>query len=254
MDTYSKQDIFQKVDDFLEEHSDGVLEVFGPTASGKTDFAVQLAKKYNGEVICVDSRQVFRDFDISSAKIMPEESQGVVHWGLDLVTPEEDFSVADFQTYAFEKIQDILSRGKRPIMCGGTMLWLDAVSEHYLFSHDKHKKSTQKGTPKWPFLKMGIHWERAVLYDRCNRRSVWMFDNGLVEEVEMVCKKYPTMTRSASTNFGYQEIRDYLSGLSSYQETLARNQKRNRNYAKRQLTWWRGRDDVHWVSGASMKQ
>lgn len=246
----SKQDIISLIQDFLQKNPDAVLEVLGPTASGKTAFVVELAHQFGpAEIISVDSRQVFKGFDVSSAKITHQEMRGIPHWGIDLVTPEEPFSVADFQAYAFEKIQEILDRGNRPILCGGTMLWLDAVSEHYIFSDSKEEKSTQKATPLWPFLKIGMHWDRAPLYERCNQRSVWMFENGLIEEVREIPERYPQMTRSARTNFGYKEISAYLAGEISYDEALLLNQKRNRNYAKRQLTWWRGREDIVWVEG-----
>lgn len=253
MNIFSKKEIFQKISDFLDQNPNGVLEIFGPTASGKTDLSVEIAKTFGpAEVISVDSRQVFRGFDVSSAKITEEEMQGVPHWGLDLITPEEEYSVADFQWYAFQKIQEIQVRGPVPILCGGTMLWLDAISENYIFAENKKEKSTQKGSPRWPFLKIGIHWNRDVLYNRCNRRAVGMFEHGLIEEVQTMRKHYPAMTRSASTNLGYQEIQAYLDGLYSFQEALEHYQKRTRNYAKRQLTWWRGRDDIQWIEGANL--
>lgn len=252
MHLHSKTGILQIAQSFLDQHPEGVLEVLGPTASGKTAFAVEIAHLFApAEIISVDSRQVFTGFDVSSAKIIDQEKQGIPHWGIDLVTPEDPFSVADFQKYAFEKIVEIQARGHRPILCGGTMLWLDAISENYIFSDSKDEKSTQKAPPRWPFLKIGIHWDRASLYERCNQRAVWMFENGLINEVQHILQKYPNMTRSARTNFGYGEVGEYLEGKISYQEALALNQKRNRNYAKRQLTWWRGREDLVWAEGSS---
>lgn len=251
MQIYTPLEIFSRVEDFFAKNPQGVLEILGPTASGKTDFALEVAQKYApAEIISVDSRQIFKGFSLSSAKITSEEQKGIPHFGLDVVSPEEDYSVADFQAYAFEKIREIHSRRHRAIMCGGTMLWLDAVSENYLFSPDKNQKSNQKDTPLWPFLKIGIHWDRTVLYERCNKRALWQFEGGLIEEVKNVTQKYPRMTRSARTNFGYKEVQDYLEGKLSYEQALELNQKRNRNYAKRQLTWWRGREDVLWVEGA----
>ena len=126
------------------------------------------------------------------------------------------------------------------------MLWLDAISENYIFSVRKKDKSVQKGEPKWPVLKIGLHWDREVLYDRCNRRSIIMFESGMIEETKQILQKYK-LTKSAFTSFGYQEIQQYLEGTLTYEEAISLNQQRNRKYAKRQLTWWRGRADVVWL-------
>lgn len=254
MNLFSKSEILQKVLAFCEQNPQGVLEILGPTASGKTDFTVEVAhflEKSIGkkaEVIVVDSRQVYRECDISSAKITKEEMGGVVHWGSDLKNPDEDFSVFSFQQYAFEKIEEILDRGHIPILSGGTMLWLDAVSENYIFSDKKEDKSQEKGIPKWSFLKVGLHWEREVLYERINDRAVKQFENGLIEETAAILKKYK-VSPSVMTSFGYTEIKDFLEGRISYESALMQNQKRNRNYAKRQSTWWRGRADILWMEG-----
>lgn len=246
---FNKKEIFKRIRTFVTNNPQGVLEILGPTASGKTDYAIKVAKKIgNAEIISVDSRQVYQDIDISSAKISAEEMQGVPHHGIDLVSPDEDFSVYDFQQYAFHKIAEIHSRGNIPILCGGTMLWLDAVSEHYIFSENKNEKSIQKGTQKWSFLKIGLSWNREKLYERINARAVQQFYSGLIEETRQVLEKYQ-VTKSVFTSFGYQEIKAYLDGDIDYEEALAQNQKRNRNYAKRQLTWWRGRGDVVWIDG-----
>ena len=254
MEFFSKTEIFKKIDAFLKKNPNGVIEILGPTASGKTGFSIEVAKMLGGaEIISVDSRQVYRGIDISSAKILKEEMQGVPHHGLELINPDEVFSVYDFQQYAFHTIEAIQNKGNVPILCGGTMLWLDAVSENYIFLCGGRQSPFQetlpgggKGTPKWPFLKIGIHWDRQVLYDRINARAVQQFESGLIEETKDVLAKY-NISNSAFTSFGYREIKDYLDGKISYGRALELNQQRNRNYAKRQLTWWRGREDVLWV-------
>ena len=151
------------------------------------------------------------------------------------------------------------------MLCGGTMLWLDAVTENYVFPEEKivdkngaavFPKLNQKGKPPWPCLKLGLQWPRAVLYDRINQRAVQQFEGGLIEETKALLNQYgapkaedrQAITLSAFTSFGYKEIKAYLEGALSYDEALALNQQRNRNYAKRQLTWWRGREDVVWVN------
>jgi len=262
MKIYSKVEILSQAKNFLTENPNGVLEILGPTASGKTGFSIELANFIhqkcgrNVEIISVDSRQVYRDCDISSAKITTEEMQGVVHHGLDIVNLDEPYNIVKFQAYCFKLIPEIQARGNVPVLCGGTALWLDAISENYVFSEEvdetgEFQKSTQKSNPKWPVFKIGLHWERKLLYERLNQRAIDQFENGMIEETKNIMKKYPKVTRSAFTSFGYQEIRDYLAGDLSYDEALALNQKRNRNYAKRQLTWWRGRTDVNWLERSS---
>lgn len=233
-----------------------VIEILGPTASGKTGYSVFLAhwiEKNIGkkcEIISVDSRQVFRGCDISSAKITTEEMNGIPHYGLNIVEPKEVYSVVQFQQYAFEKIKEIHARGNIPILCGGTMLWLDAVSENYIFTDTPDAKSTQRGTPICPFLKIGMHWNREKLYKRLNLRSVKMFENGMITEAQKMLQK--NSSKSALTSFGYQEIAAFLDEKLTKPEALALNQKRNRNYAKRQLTWWRGREDILWIDAENL--
>lgn len=253
MNIYSVSEIKEKISSFLQENKTGIIEILGPTASGKSNFAVFIAREFAPiEIISVDSRQVFREFDISAVKMTEAEKKGIPHWGIDLIELDQPYSVAEFQAYAFKKIKDIQTRNKRVILCGGTMLWLDAISENYIFSDKKNQKSTEQGIPKWPILKIGIHRDREDLYNRCNKRSEWLFQNGLIEEVERVSKAYPKQTKSAQTNFGYTEVLQYKKNQITYQEALEINKKRNRNYAKRQLTWWRNRDDILWVSGESV--
>lgn len=110
-----------------------LIVITGPTASGKTSLAIDLAEKYNGEIICADSRTIYKGMDIGTAKPTLEERRSVVHWGLDLVEPGEAFSAADFKTYANEKIADIRGRNKVPFLVGGTGLYIDAVIFDYQF-------------------------------------------------------------------------------------------------------------------------
>ena len=104
-----------------------IIVVCGPTATGKSALAVELARLFNGEVISADSRQVYTGLDIGSAKITQDEMKGIPHYLIDVAHPNDYFSVADFQKLAQEKIQDIHSRGKLPIICGGTGMYIDAV-------------------------------------------------------------------------------------------------------------------------------
>ena len=106
-----------------------IIVVAGTNASGKSGLGVELAKRYQGEIISADSRQVFQGLDLGSGKITPHEMQGVPHHLLDVYTPGEFFSMADFQRLAYESIDDILSRGKMPFVVGGTGLYIASVVE-----------------------------------------------------------------------------------------------------------------------------
>ncbi len=114
-----------------------VIVVCGPTASGKTALAVELAKLYNGEVISADSMQIYTDMDVASAKATPEEQQGIPHHLIDFLDPSERFSVADYVKLCDECVRDILSRGKTPIICGGTGLYISSFVDNLAFEESE---------------------------------------------------------------------------------------------------------------------
>lgn len=111
-----------------------VVAVVGTNASGKSALGIELAKKYDAEIISADSRQVFRGLDLGSGKVTPEETQGVPHHLIDVREPNEFFSMADFQRMAYQAIDDIRSRGRLPMIVGGTGLYVDSVLDGYLLS------------------------------------------------------------------------------------------------------------------------
>lgn len=291
--------ILERVKNFLTQHPNGVISILGATTSGKTGFSVYLAQWIEqhlgtkSEIISVDSRQIFRQINIASAKITDNEMKRIPHHGLDLIHPDQEFSAYEFQSYAFQKINEIQARKKIPLLCGGTMLWLDAITENYDFSDNPNQKSTTKKPPRFPTLKIGLYWERQKLYNRINLRSEQMFTNGLLTETQQLMRTYrmknypfkprlnkktaeqkkeqtiyssiknyikkklgikPNMSASALTSFGYQELKPYFQKKITYQQALANNQQRNRQYAKRQLTWWRGRADVLWLNAETFQQ
>ena len=117
-----------------ENAKNRVLVIVGPTGSGKTSLGVELALRLDGEIISADSRAIYKGMDIGTAKPTPEEQQGVPHFGIDLVTPDEKFTVYDFQQYALNKIKEIQGRGHLPIIVGGTGLYVDALVYGYSFT------------------------------------------------------------------------------------------------------------------------
>ncbi len=120
----------------VERAEPPLVVIVGPTASGKTALAVELAKRYNGEIICADSRTVYTGMDVGTAKPTADEQAVVPHWGLDLVKPGERFTAADFKQYALATISDIRARGCVPFLVGGTGLYVDAVLFDYQFGAD----------------------------------------------------------------------------------------------------------------------
>ena len=112
---------------FSEEKLNNVIVIMGPTASGKTNLSIELAKDLNGEIVSADSMQIYKYMDVGTAKPDKEEKQGIRHCLIDEVTPDEEFSVARFKQLAIEYIDDILNRGKVPIVCGGTGLYIDSL-------------------------------------------------------------------------------------------------------------------------------
>ncbi len=144
-----------------------LVVIVGPTASGKTGLAIELAKEYRGEIICADSRTIYRGMDIGTAKPTAAEQQEVPHWGLDLVDPGERFTVADFKRYAEKKIVEIRSRGHVPFLVGGTGLYIDAVLFDYQF-----------GTPSDPSLRRTLETlTTEQLQEYCKEHNIEMPEN-----------------------------------------------------------------------------
>jgi tRNA dimethylallyltransferase len=114
-----------------------ILIIIGPTAVGKTAFGIACAKAFDGEILSADSMQIYKGMEIGTAKIRPDEMEGIPHYGLDLVTPAEPFTVVDFQAYADRVIRDIKSRGKLPIIVGGTMLYVKSLTDPMDFTEAK---------------------------------------------------------------------------------------------------------------------
>lgn len=269
-----------------------VIAVVGPTASGKTKLAIELAHKLNGEIISADSRLVYKGFDIASAKPTLEEREGIPHHLIDIVEPEFDYSAGKFADDAKIAIQDILSRDKTPIVAGGTGLYFRVLLEHYdlpkvetnyelraklekrtredlLEELEKVDKITYERVKDANFRRIvrameliallekplsevqiqkepeyDVEWimpeipSREWLYDRINKRVDVMHEMGIVEETKALIKKHGRISNIIDT-IGYKEILTYLDGESTLEEALDKLRQHTRNYAKRQLTWFR---------------
>ncbi len=269
-----------------------VIAVVGPTASGKTKLAIELAHKLDGEIISADSRLVYKGFDIASAKPTLAEREGIPHHLIDIVEPEFDYSAGKFAEDAKIAIQDILSRGKTPIVAGGTGLYFRVLLEHYdlpkvktnyelraelekrtredlLDELAKVDKITYERVKDANFRRIvramelitllekplsevqiqkepeyDVEWimpeiqSREWLYDRINKRVDVMYEMGIVDETKGLIEKHGRISNIIDT-IGYKEILTYLDGEATLEEALDKLRQHTRNYAKRQLTWFR---------------
>lgn len=144
-----------------------ILVIVGPTASGKTGLAISLAKKLDGEIISADSRAIYKGMDLGTAKPTTTEMDGIPHWGIDLVDPDERFTVADFKNYADSAIADIQARGKQPILVGGSGLYVDAVIYDYDFTIDRDQKMRDS------LNAMGVE----ELIEHCQKKGIQLPEN-----------------------------------------------------------------------------
>lgn len=184
-----------------------LVVIAGPTASGKTSLAIRLAKQYNGEIICADSRTIYRDMDIGTAKPTMAEREAVPHWGLDLVSPGETFSAAQFKEYALQKISEIRSRGRLPFLVGGTGLYIDAVIFDFQF-----------GAPPDPTLRHELEKRTvAELQYYCSIHNIKLPENNknkrhLIRAIEQKNKnnRYNFMTRDNNIVVGIATNREIL--------------------------------------------
>ena len=154
-----------------------VYVILGPTASGKSDYAVELALKVSGEIISADSRQIYRGMDLGTGNITEAEMKGVPHHLLDIRDPNEDFSVEEFQRLAFEKIEEIISRGKVPIICGGTGYFISAVVDNPHFPNvsinpELRTEMETKTLPELQKVLASIPHEPGAKVDTENKRRV----------------------------------------------------------------------------------
>lgn len=269
-----------------------VIAIVGPTASGKTAMSIELAKKINGEIVSADSRLVYKGFDIASAKPTLEEREGIPHYLIDIVEPEFDYSVGNYHDDARKAIYEIISKGKTPIVVGGTGLYFRILLENYnlprveanyelraeldkkekeelleelkqldkityerLFDSNKrrivralevirllNKPISEMEIEKEP--EFDVEWKipkmesREWLYNRINKRVDIMVEQGLIDETKFLLKKHGRIKNFICT-IGYQEILTYLDGEATLDEALDKLKQHSRNYAKRQLTWFR---------------
>ena len=287
-----------------------LLVICGPTASGKTALAVECAKRLDGEVISCDALLVYRGLNIGTAKPTMEERAGVPHHLIDVCEPYDSFSVSDFERIAVPALEDILARGKVPVLCGGTGFYMNAllykssfgsapadtaVREKYesiareegrealharlrevdpesaeklhfndlkrviraleIYELTGRKKSLQADgdLPRYPFEAFAFNFPREELYHRIERRVDTMFAAGLVEEVRGLLNSGVSASTQCMQGIGYKEVVELLKNddnLSTMSDIIKKN---TRNYAKRQLTFFKRMENLHWLDPTSFE-
>ena len=282
-----------------------IIVVAGPTAVGKTKYAIEAAKAFDGEVVSCDSMQLYKYMDIGSAKPTAEELAQVPHHLVDLIDPADAFSVAEYQKLAREAIEDIFARGKVPVIAGGTGLYLNSILYDMDFSNAKQdlnlrsqlEKEAEEFGPEYVHNKLreldleaasrihpnnvkkviraiegalsgdnikdfkecntkvkdferiliGLTRDREELYDRINLRVDLLVEQGLFDEVKGLLDKGLTASDISMKGIGYKEIIGYFEGKYSEEEAIDLIKKNTRHLAKRQITWFKRYEDIHWI-------
>ena len=288
-----------------------MLAVIGPTATGKTALGVALAERFGGEIISADSMQLYKGLTVGTAKVTPEETHGIPHHAVDLLEPDQPFSVADFTALASRLEADLSAREKLPILVGGTGLYVQSFLYGVRFTAEKtpdglreqlaaelkekgpaamyaelqtadpeaaavihpnnqvrvlralehyratgKKLSEQKAAslpPEKPYrsLILGLDFpDRAQLYHRIDLRVDRMMEQGLLDEAKLVYDNRGRF-KTAAQAIGYKEFFPYFAGESDVGPCVEKLKQASRNYAKRQLTWFRHMEDVVWLDASA---
>lgn len=282
-----------------------ILIIAGPTAVGKTEYAIETALRLDGEIVSADSMQLYRYMDIGSAKPTEDERSQVRHYLVDEIDPRQDFSVYEYQKRARAAIREIFEKGKVPVISGGTGLYIHSLMYEMDFSsrpdtkelrqqleqkaseegpkvlhrmlmeqdpeaaeriHPNNVKKIiraleilQTGEALRPFEQsfvpvdeydvclIGLTRDRQELYQRIDRRVDLLMEQGLVEEVRKLGEMGLTEDAISMKGIGYKEVFGFLRGEYSREEAVRLIKRNTRRYAKRQLTWLRRYQGLHWV-------
>ncbi len=268
-----------------------LIVILGPTASGKTTYAIRLARLIGGEVICADSRTVYRGMDIGTAKPTEPERTGVLHWGLDLIEPDQRYSLYDFQRYAMAKIAEIRQRQHVPLLVGGSGLYINSVIYDYRLAGGDYDPTTRAKLEKLPpdelrrlaikrgaklprdldnkrrlirsletggvsnncgylsrqTIVIGIAVDKEKLSQRISERAEQMLERGLVDETDRLIARYGMVEPLRRNAYGV--VAKYLTGQIYEAELIEQISTKDRQLAKKQLTWWRNprwASDIMW--------
>ena len=293
----------------MDEMKSPVLVVCGPTACGKTGWSLKLAEHFPIEIISADSRQVYRQMDIGTAKASTAEQALVPHHMIDLIDPDQEFSVAQFVDRARPLIKEITARGRIPCVVGGTGLYIrallgglaDTPTGNQVLREQLQQREIDSGAgtlhaelmqidpaaaarihpnnvvrlvralevyhvsgrtltelqqehqfadQPYRVMKLAPLQERAELYRRIDLRAKQMLADGLMAEVQLLVDRYSADLKALQT-LGYRESLRYLDQPGKYAQMLEEIQTATRQYAKRQLTWFRKEPEIIWVDSST---
>lgn len=277
-----------------------IIVILGQTAVGKTSLSISLAQKFNGEVISADSRQIYKGMDLGTGKVTQEEMKNIPHHLIDIKNPNENYSVEEFQRDAFQKIQEIISRGKIPIICGGTGFYIQAVVDNILFQNapankklreELEEKSIEElqniladipqeegvktdtenkrrliraieiGTyfgklsciqtqeSDYDFLQIGLRLPQEILEQKIKTRLDERFKEGMIEEVAKLHEEGISWQKLESFGLEYKYIALYIQKeIKTFEELKEILFTKIRQYAKRQMTWFKRDQRIVWLS------
>ncbi len=279
-----------------------VLVILGPTATGKSHCAIEIAKRFNGEIISGDSMLVYKNMNIGTAKPRAEELATAPHHLVDILPPDAAFSVVDFKEQAARLILEINARGKLPIIAGGTGLYIKALLEDYAFNSvsasSELRQSLEREAEEMGALALharlaqlapqeaerihpnnvrrviralesalqgeavnqytaaespydavviGLTMERQALYERINRRVDLMLAAGLEQEVRALLAQGVSADCQSMQSIGYRQMVWYINGGMDYNAAVDKLKQATRNFAKRQITWYKKMPYIHWL-------
>ena len=253
---------------------------------GKTKLSLSLAKALNGSIISADSMQVYKHMDIGSAKICPEEMEGVPHYLIDVLEPEADFNVVLFQQMAKSAMKEIYGAGRIPIVTGGTGFYIQALLKEVDFSESGgvspfrerleaeaaekgpeylhgllaerdpqagrqisgHNEIQREKESPYCYAYFVLNDDRDRLYRQIDRRVDQMMKAGLLEEVRSLYDRGLTEENVSMKGLGYKELFLFLRGEITLEEAVRVIKRDTRHFAKRQLTWFRREKEVIWLN------
>lgn len=283
------------------------IVIVGPTGVGKTRLSIFLAKRLNSEIISADSMQIYKYMDIGTAKVEPKYQKEIKHHLIDIVEPNENFNVEQFQSLCIDKIEEISAKNKIPIIVGGTGLYINSITHKLEFNTVKsdeklryeleniaesqgnqklhkiledidpesaskiHKNNVRRViraievykltghkfseindkfdhyNNDYDFYIIGLNDDREILYKRINQRVDEMIDEGFMAECKYIYELTDENSQSIQA-IGYREAFMYLNNEISFKDMVSLMKKNSRKYAKRQLTWFRQDERIHWMN------
>ena len=283
------------------------IVIVGPTGVGKTRLSIFLAKKLNSQIISADSMQIYKYMDIGTAKVEPKYQKEIKHHLIDIVEPNENFNVEQFQSLCIDKIEEISAKNKIPIIVGGTGLYINSITHKLEFNTVKsdeklryeleniaesqgnqklhemledidaesaskiHKNNVRRViraievykltghkfseindkfdhyNDDYDFYIIGLNDDREILYKRINQRVDEMIDEGFMAECKYIYELTDENSQSIQA-IGYREAFMYLNNEISFKDMVSLMKKNSRKYAKRQLTWFRQDERIHWMN------